>query len=83
MVFSEVLQDLAGRLPGCLGLVVMGITGGSEVLFVNIAGEIDMEAVTTLGERFGLPGLDGMPSDESIKKQHRKSKKVAGKSTTR
>ncbi|MHC5113335.1 MAG: DUF4252 domain-containing protein [Planctomycetota bacterium] len=65
------------------GLVVMGITGGSEVLFVNIAGEIDMEAVTTLGERFGLPGLDGMPSDESIKKQHRKSKKVAGKSTTR
>ena len=27
MVFSEVLQDVAGRLPGCLGLVVMGMDG--------------------------------------------------------
>jgi predicted regulator of Ras-like GTPase activity (Roadblock/LC7/MglB family) len=27
MVFSEVLQELAGRLPGCVGLVVMGMDG--------------------------------------------------------
>jgi len=65
------------------GLVVMGITGGTELLFVNIAGEIDMEAVTMLGERFGLPGLDGMPTDDTIKKQHRDRKNVARKNTKR
>ena len=27
MGFSEVLQDLAGRLEGCIGLVVMGLDG--------------------------------------------------------
>jgi hypothetical protein len=59
------------------GLVVMGMTGGSELLFVNIAGRIDMEAVAVLGERFGLPGLDGLPGDEEIRDAHRKREKVA------
>lgn len=27
MVFSEVLQDVGGRLEGCVGLVVMGMDG--------------------------------------------------------
>jgi predicted regulator of Ras-like GTPase activity (Roadblock/LC7/MglB family) len=27
MVFSDVLEDVAGRLTGCLGLVVMGMDG--------------------------------------------------------
>ncbi|MCP3904893.1 MAG: DUF4252 domain-containing protein [Planctomycetes bacterium] len=64
------------------GLVVMGVTGGDELLFVNIAGVIDMEAVTTLGDRFGLPGLDGMPADDEIKKRHRQRKSVARGAST-
>ena len=59
------------------GVVVMGITGGRELLFVNISGDIDMDAVAALGERFGLPGLDDLPDTEEIKAQHREREKIA------
>ena len=46
------------------GLVVMGTTGKRELLFVNLTGRIDMAAVSLLGERFDLPGLDDLPGEE-------------------
>ena len=39
------------------GLLVLGFTGQSEFLFVNLAGVIDMERIALLSERFGVPGL--------------------------
>ncbi|MHC5005194.1 MAG: DUF4252 domain-containing protein [Planctomycetota bacterium] len=50
------------------GLVVIGFTGGGELLFVNLVGRIDMDRIALLSERFGVPGLDNWmppaPSNE-------------------
>jgi predicted regulator of Ras-like GTPase activity (Roadblock/LC7/MglB family) len=45
MIFAEVLQDVAGRLDGCLGLVVMGMDGiPIEKLYLDDAFNFEMLA---------------------------------------
>jgi hypothetical protein len=39
------------------GLVVL-VSDGGEVVFANIAGTIDLNAIAKLGESFDIPGLD-------------------------
>ncbi len=71
------------------GLLVIGFhDNGKELLFVNIAGNIDMERIAMLGERFGVPGLDDLPpmseverqrAEEAEKKREKKEEKLARK----
>lgn len=52
------------------GLLVIGFhEGGDEMLFVNLAGRIDMERIALLGERMGLPGLDDLPPMSEVERQ--------------
>lgn len=52
------------------GLLVIGFHDhGKELLFVNIAGNIDMERIAMLGERFGVPGLDDLPPMSEVERQ--------------
>lgn len=39
------------------GLVVMSYTGSKEAVFVNILGNIDMDKIGRLSEKFDIPGL--------------------------
>ena len=57
------------------GLVVMGFTGGRELLFVNLAGTIDMDAVAVLGERFDVPGLDNLPDTREVRDRQAQSER--------
>ena len=41
------------------GMVVM-VIDDSELVFANIAGTIDMEAISKIGEGFGIPGLSDL-----------------------
>jgi len=41
-----------------VGLVVMAIEEDKEAVFVNIVGEIDMDAIGKLGRKFDIPTLD-------------------------
>ncbi len=45
------------------GLVVLGAGDDGEVIFANIAGEIDLAAISKLGETFEIPGLDQLDED--------------------
>lgn len=49
-----------------LGLVVMAYTKGKEVAFVNIVGDINLDAIGGLTEKFDIPGL----KDVHSKKKH-------------
>lgn len=58
------------------GLLVIGFRnneedegGKEELLFVNIAGVIDMERIALLGERFKVPGLDDLPPMSEVERQ--------------
>jgi hypothetical protein len=42
------------------GLTVMVVESECEMVFVNIAGRIDLAALQTLGEKFDVPGLDDL-----------------------
>ena len=42
------------------GIVVLAIEDGDEAVFVNIAGEIHPDDVSTLGHHFGIDDLDGI-----------------------
>jgi hypothetical protein len=56
------------------GLLVIGFhEGGDEVLFVNLAGRIDMERIALLGEHMGLPGLDELPPMSEVER-HREAR---------
>ena len=71
------------------GLLVIGFhNSGKELLFVNIVGNIDMERIAMLGERFKVPGLDDLPpmseverkrAEEEEKKREKKEEKLARK----
>lgn len=71
------------------GLLVIGFHDeGKELIFVNIVGNIDMERIAMLGERFKVPGLDDLPpmseverrrTEEAEKKREKKEEKLARK----
>ena len=50
---------------------------GEELIFVNIAGNIDMERIAMLGERYGLPGLDELPPKSEVDKERAEAAKAA------
>ncbi len=41
-----------------IGLTVVAINSGGEAAFVNIVGNINMETLGRLGEKFNIPGID-------------------------
>ena len=43
-----------------LGLLVMAVEPGGDAAFVNIVGEIDMEATGDLGKKLDIPALEGV-----------------------
>jgi len=45
------------------GLTVMVVEEECEMVFVNIAGLIDLAALQTLGEKFDVPGLEDLDLD--------------------
>jgi len=56
------------------GLLVIGYhENGGEVIFVNLAGRIDMEHIALLGEHMGLPGLDELPPMSEVER-HREAR---------
>ncbi len=52
------------------GLVVMSYTNNKEAVFVNIMGNIDMDKIGQLSEKFDIPGLG-----DAYKKPKEKTKK--------
>lgn len=48
------------------GIVVMGFVEADQLVFVNLAGRVDMERIAMLGDRLGVPGLDDLPSRREI-----------------
>lgn len=54
------------------GIVVLGFLEKKEVLFVNLAGRVDMEKISILGERLGVPGLEDLPTPFEIDERQRK-----------
>jgi hypothetical protein len=56
------------------GLTMIGFSGEGELLFVNLAGRIDMERIASLGVRLGVPGLEDLPPASEVERQ-RTSKK--------
>lgn len=50
-----------------LGLLVMAVEPGGEAAFVNIVGEIDMEAIGKLGKKFDIPVLEEVQSGRKAK----------------
>ncbi|MBC7186495.1 MAG: DUF4252 domain-containing protein [Calditrichaeota bacterium] len=50
-----------------LGLLVMAVEPGGEAAFVNIVGEIDMEAIGKLGKKLDIPALEGVKTSERPK----------------
>lgn len=56
------------------GLTVLGFTGDGELLFVNLAGRIDMERIASLGERLGVPGLEDLPPASEVERKRTKKK---------
>jgi hypothetical protein len=40
------------------GLVVAGVEGDGQAVFVNIVGDIDLEAIGRLSDKFDIPSLD-------------------------
>ena len=47
-----------------IGLAIMSIDKGGEASFVNIVGNIDMETIGKLSNKFDIPGLDSLDNDE-------------------
>ena len=42
------------------GLVIMAVEYGGEISFVNIVGDIDLNSIAKLGDKFDIPGLDSL-----------------------
>lgn len=52
------------------GLVVTIVEKQGEAVFVNIVGDIDLETISRLGDRFDIPGIDELNGhDEEIKRK--------------
>ncbi len=47
-----------------VGLVVMAIEEEDEAVFVNIVGEIDLDSIGKLGQKFDIPKLDSLRVEE-------------------
>ena len=47
-----------------IGLVVMSIDREDEAVFVNIVGEIDMDAIGKLGRKFDIPELEYLEEED-------------------
>ncbi|MFC2084132.1 DUF4252 domain-containing protein [Bacteroidota bacterium] len=47
-----------------VGLVVATAEKGGEAAFVNIVGEINLETIGRLGEKFDIPGLDHVTDED-------------------
>jgi hypothetical protein len=56
------------------GLALMGVDG-RDVLFVNIAGTVDLAAIQRLGERYDIPGLDEIGDLDGLSGSETKGKK--------
>jgi hypothetical protein len=56
----KVLMLPSGR--SVLGLVVL-IVEEDEIVFANVAGNIDMAQLRKLGDQMDIPGLENLPSD--------------------
>lgn len=50
-----------------LGLLVMAVEPGGEAAFVNIVGEIDMQAIGKLGKKLDIPALEGVSTPKRSK----------------
>ncbi len=50
-----------------LGLLVMAVEPGGDAAFVNIVGEIDMEAIGKLGKKLDIPALEGVSAPKKGK----------------
>ena len=53
------------------GLLILGFTGDGELIFVNLVGDIDMERIAMLGDRFGVPGLGDLPARSEVEDRRR------------
>jgi hypothetical protein len=42
------------------GLFIVAAEYGDEIAFVNIVGDIDLDSIARLGEKFDIPGLDSL-----------------------
>jgi hypothetical protein len=56
----KVLMLPSGRRV--LGLVVLGVEE-DEIIFANVAGDIDMAELRKFGDKMEIPGLEGLPSE--------------------
>lgn len=64
------------------GLTVTVFESDGELIFVNLAGRIDLEIIGSLGAHAGIPGLDALEELEwgdEIKERKKKSKKKSKK----
>ncbi|MCR4439134.1 MAG: DUF4252 domain-containing protein [bacterium] len=50
-----------------VGLLVMAVEPGGEAAFVNIVGEIDMDAIGKMGKKLDIPALEGVKTSERPK----------------
>ena len=50
-----------------VGLAVTNFEKGGEAAFVNIVGSIDLATIGKLGEKFGIPHLEGVKHDDDKK----------------
>ncbi|MBU1098000.1 MAG: DUF4252 domain-containing protein [Bacteroidetes bacterium] len=51
-----------------IGLVVASVEKNGEAAFVNIVGDINLETIGRLGEKFDIPSLDNIKNEKSSKK---------------
>lgn len=56
---SVLTHTVAGRIDGLVAL--MYDREDKEIVFANLAGEIDITKLGEIGERFNVPGLDQVP----------------------
>jgi len=56
------------------GLVVIGFTDEAQLVFVNIAGTIDMERIAALGQQLGMPGLEDLPPKSEVDARKKKER---------
>jgi hypothetical protein len=52
-----------------IGLTVVSIDEGGEAAFVNIVGNINMDALGKLGQKFDIPGIDNIKKDSEKKSE--------------
>ncbi len=61
---ANVYIKTAGNDDEFVGLTVVSIDKDGEAAFVNIVGNINMDALGKLGQKFDIPGLDDIENDK-------------------